>query len=48
MSVDLLQYYDNPVILEHPGGHFIAASSAQKSVYLEFLESMKMKKAERT
>ena len=41
MSEDLLQYYANPVILNHTGGHFIPASSAQKKTYLEFLESMR-------
>ncbi|XP_064613787.1 esterase OVCA2-like isoform X2 [Liolophura sinensis] len=29
-----------PTILQHPGGHFIPASSAQKKVYLDFLNKM--------
>ncbi|XP_041367617.1 esterase OVCA2-like [Gigantopelta aegis] len=40
MSEDLLQFYQNPKILQHPGGHFIAASGPQKKVYLEFLNEM--------
>ncbi|KAK7493230.1 hypothetical protein BaRGS_00015567, partial [Batillaria attramentaria] len=44
MSQDLLQYFQDCVTLEHPGGHFIPAGSAQKKVYLEFLDKMKEKK----
>ncbi|ESP03179.1 hypothetical protein LOTGIDRAFT_224587 [Lottia gigantea] len=40
MSEELLVHYENPVILEHPGGHFIPASSPQKKVYVDFLERM--------
>jgi hypothetical protein len=40
MSEELLEYFSNPVVLEHPGGHFIPASSAQKNVYLDFLNMM--------
>ena len=40
MSVDLLQHFVEPKTLEHPGGHFIPASGAQKKVYLEFLTDM--------
>ena len=41
MSEDLLQYFSDPIILNHTGGHFIPASSAQKKTYIDFLESMK-------
>ena len=43
MSEDLLQYFTEPVILTHTGGHFIPASAPQKKVYLSFLEDMKNK-----
>ena len=40
MSEDLLQYFEDPVTLQHPGGHFIPAAGPQKKVYLEFLDKM--------
>ncbi|XP_071111444.1 esterase OVCA2-like [Haliotis cracherodii] len=40
MSEALLPCYKEPVILQHPGGHFIPASSQQKQVYLQFLDKM--------
>lgn len=40
MSEDLLQYFEDPVILQHPGGHFIPAGGPQKKIYLEFLDKM--------
>lgn len=40
MSEDLLQYFEDPVILQHPGGHFIPAAGPQKKIYLEFLDKM--------
>ncbi|KAK3580578.1 hypothetical protein CHS0354_002672 [Potamilus streckersoni] len=44
MSEDLLQYFVNPKIIQHPGGHFIPASSPQKKIYLEFLNEMSQRK----
>jgi hypothetical protein len=45
MSEELLQYFVNPTILQHTGGHFIPASSPQKKVYLEFFKAMIARKA---
>lgn len=46
MSEHLLQYFNEPTILNHPGGHFIPASGPQKRVYLDFLNKMiEMKKS---
>ncbi|KAK6166140.1 hypothetical protein SNE40_022903 [Patella caerulea] len=44
MSEDLLPCYLDPVILQHPGGHFIPASGPQKKIYLDFLQQMLAKK----
>ncbi|XP_062572307.1 esterase OVCA2-like isoform X1 [Saccostrea cucullata] len=38
MSEDLLQYFVNPRVLTHSGGHFIPVSSKEKKVYIEFLQ----------
>ena len=40
MSEELLQYFDNPKIGLHPGGHFVPATGAQKQMYIEFLQEM--------
>ncbi|XP_063421280.1 esterase OVCA2-like isoform X2 [Mytilus trossulus] len=40
MSEDLLLCYKEPMVLQHTGGHFIPAASAQKKKYLEFLDLM--------
>ena len=40
MSEELAKYFENPVIIRHPGGHFVPASSAQKMKYIEFIEEM--------
>ena len=40
MSEELLQLYVEPVILNHPGGHFIPAAASHKKVYAEFLGDM--------
>ena len=37
MSEELLQYFVQPQLVEHEGGHFVPASSVQKKCYLEFL-----------
>ncbi|XP_015501870.1 esterase OVCA2 [Parus major] len=38
LSRELARCFVEPVILTHPGGHFIPAAPAQKKAYLEFLE----------
>ncbi|NXT16996.1 OVCA2 Esterase, partial [Prunella fulvescens] len=38
LSRELAQCFVEPVVLTHPGGHFIPAAAAQKKAYLEFLE----------
>ncbi|NXC65147.1 OVCA2 Esterase, partial [Aleadryas rufinucha] len=38
LSKELAQCFVEPVVLTHPGGHFIPAAAAQKKAYLEFLE----------
>ncbi|ELT98892.1 hypothetical protein CAPTEDRAFT_223070 [Capitella teleta] len=44
MSEDLLQYFVDPAILTHPGGHFIPASAQQKKIYVDFFTKMKERK----
>ncbi len=41
MSEALLPCYSDPVVLCHPGGHFIPAAAAQKQTYTEFLTAMR-------
>jgi hypothetical protein len=43
MSRELVPYFEAPTIVEHPGGHFIPATSRQKEAYLGFLNSFKQK-----
>ncbi|XP_069767900.1 esterase OVCA2 [Narcine bancroftii] len=38
LSQQLSTSFVNPVVLTHPGGHFVPASAPQKQVYFEFLE----------
>ncbi|XP_038049418.1 esterase OVCA2-like isoform X2 [Patiria miniata] len=45
-SEGLLPLFVNPQVLNHPGGHFVPASSPQKKVYLDFLEHWYKKKQE--
>lgn len=40
MSEELLQYFDNPKVWLHPGGHFVPATGSQKKVYVDFLQEM--------
>ncbi|XP_075445413.1 esterase OVCA2 [Ascaphus truei] len=40
MSQDLASHFEKPVILTHAGGHFVPATSLQKKVYLEFLDTV--------
>ncbi|XP_035695440.1 esterase OVCA2-like [Branchiostoma floridae] len=44
MSVEMLQYFKEPVELNHQGGHFIPTSAPQKKVYLDFLNTFLAKK----
>lgn len=37
MSRELLPFFKDPLILTHPGGHFVPASSAHRQTYQEFL-----------
>ncbi|KAL8609858.1 hypothetical protein ACOMHN_020693 [Nucella lapillus] len=46
MSEDLLQHYEDPLTLHHPGGHFIPAGGQEKKVYVEFLERMSQRRNE--
>ncbi|XP_067866781.1 esterase OVCA2 [Heterodontus francisci] len=43
MSQELSTSFVDPVVLTHPGGHFVPASAPQKPVYLEFLERFQKK-----
>ncbi len=43
-SESLLELFTNSQVLNHPGGHFVPASSPQKKMYLEFLEYWYTKK----
>lgn len=46
MSEDLLQYFVEPKVLTHAGGHFIPVSGPQKKAYIEFLQPFIDKKKE--
>ncbi|XP_063812192.1 esterase OVCA2 [Pseudophryne corroboree] len=41
MSQELSSHFVNPVILTHPGGHYIPVCAAQKKVYFPFLDSFR-------
>ncbi|XP_075706919.1 esterase OVCA2 isoform X2 [Rhinoderma darwinii] len=41
MSQDLATHFVNPVLLTHPGGHYIPVCAAQKKVYFPFLDSFR-------
>ncbi|XP_078278279.1 esterase OVCA2 [Rhinoraja longicauda] len=43
LSRELSTTFVNPVVLTHPGGHFVPASAAQKQVYFDFLEKFEKK-----
>ncbi len=43
LSEDVLSLFEDPVVLRHPGGHFVPATGKQKDTYLTFLEEMKLK-----
>ncbi|XP_014808473.1 PREDICTED: ovarian cancer-associated gene 2 protein [Calidris pugnax] len=38
LSRELAQRFVEPVVLTHPGGHFVPAAAPQKKAYLEFLD----------
>jgi len=40
MSEDLLQYFSDPEIINHPGGHFVPATGEEKKKFNLFLEKM--------
>jgi len=40
MSEDLLQFFADPDIIRHPGGHFVPATGEQKKGFNVFLEKM--------
>lgn len=37
MSESLASTFEEPQIVTHPGGHFFAASTNQKGIYIDFL-----------
>ncbi|XP_066992353.2 esterase OVCA2 [Anabrus simplex] len=39
-SIQLTKHFKDPVVLEHPGGHFVPAADAQKQTYISFFESV--------
>ncbi|XP_056414689.1 esterase OVCA2 isoform X1 [Hyla sarda] len=41
MSQDLAAHFIDPVLLTHPGGHYIPVCAAQKKVYFPFLDSFR-------
>ncbi|GLG94445.1 Esterase CG5412 [Gryllus bimaculatus] len=41
MSQDLLQYFEDPVIITHPGGHYVPATKSQKQSFLDFINSVR-------
>ncbi|XP_061219421.1 esterase OVCA2 [Neopsephotus bourkii] len=38
LSRELAQCFVEPVVLSHPGGHFVPAAAPQRKVYLDFLD----------
>jgi len=45
MSDDLLQHFENPLVLRHEGGHFIPSISKCKQTIFEFLDPFVIKPA---
>jgi hypothetical protein len=37
-SRKLTEYFPNPMVVEHDGGHYIPVTSAPKQAYKQFLE----------
>lgn len=44
MSRELQSIFVNAVAVQHPGGHYLPASSPQKAVYQQFFKDMLLKK----
>ncbi|XP_022904992.2 esterase CG5412 [Onthophagus taurus] len=44
MSADLSECFEDPVVLKHSGGHFVAANSQQKPIYKEFIQERFLEK----
>jgi len=40
MSEELVQFYNNPDIIRHEGGHFVPTSPHTKHQWTEFLKKM--------
>jgi hypothetical protein len=38
MSIELSECFENVTCSTHPGGHYVAASGQQKTVYLDFVK----------
>ncbi|KAJ8248734.1 hypothetical protein GJAV_G00227160 [Gymnothorax javanicus] len=38
LSIELLSRFEKPLVLTHPGGHFVPAASAHRQTYQEFLK----------
>nr|XP_054766854.1 esterase OVCA2-like [Lytechinus pictus] len=47
-SEAMLQYFTDPVTLQHTGGHYVPATSAEKKVYIPFLQEQDRKKKEQS
>ena len=43
MSEDMLQYFGNTELLQHPGGHFGPASGQEKKIFVSFFDKMQQK-----
>ncbi|TRY68697.1 hypothetical protein TCAL_13189 [Tigriopus californicus] len=42
MSDELLDYFENPEILRHEGGHFVPATGQQKPAYISFVDKVSL------
>ncbi len=38
MSEELMEYFETPSLMRHPGGHYVPATAKEKSGYIPFLE----------
>jgi hypothetical protein len=47
MSEQLSSAFLEPVILKHPGGHYLPATAQQKSVYQSFLKARYLHNSEK-
>jgi len=47
MGNELIECFNDPVVLHHPGGHFLPTQPEQRKVYQNFLEErLAVKKAQ--